>query len=313
MGEKYFITGATGLVGEALTERLAESGEEVTVYVRDKDKAEKIFSHLSRVSIIAGAIEDAIRYDGDVDYIIHAAAPTSSEFFINNPVETIDSIVLGTKSVLEFAREKGVKSMVNLSSMEVYGTPTDDEDLTEDKQFYLDPLNVRSNYPLAKRLAENMCVAYSSEYDIPVKTARLAQVLGKKLLDGDNRVIAQFIRSALESRDIELATDGSTKQTYIGIDDSIEGILTVLQKGKNGDAYNIANDDTYCSIRELAETVSRELSDGDIKVIVNEVSDSSKYPPTRTLRINSYKLRSLGWNPKVDLIESLKILLESVR
>lgn len=311
MSETYFITGATGLVGSSLVEYLANQGEEVVTYVRDAAKADQLFSSLSRVSIVAGALEDPISYLPDVDYIIHAAAPTGSRFFIEQPVETIDSIVQGTKAVLEFARQKNVKSMTYLSSMEVYGTPTNDEDLTEDQQFYLDPLSIRSNYPLGKRLAENMCVAYGSEYAVPVKIARLAQVLGKKLLADDNRVIAQFIRAAKSGADIELATDGKTKQTYIGMDDVMRGILTILRSGDTGSAYNLANEDTYCSIHELAQLVAQELSNGISQVKINASVDTAKYPPNRTLRVNSDKLRALGWQPHISLASALKTLAES--
>lgn len=308
MKESYFITGATGLVGAALTEHLVEKGENVTAYVRDIEKAQKIFSHLSQLAIVQGSIEDGVSYEGEVDYVIHTAAPTDSTFFIEHPVETIDSIVLGTRSVLEFAKDKKVKSVVNLSSMEMYGTPTNEEVLTEDQQFYLDPLNIRSNYPMAKRLAENMCAAYASEYNVPVKSARLAQVLGKKLLPEDNRVIAQFIRAAQEGNDIKIATDGKTKQTYVGLDDTIDGILTILYKGENGAAYNVANDDTYCSIREMAEVIARDIAGGAVEVITNTATNNGKYPPNRTLRINSDKLKALGWTPKTSLKQALGFL-----
>lgn len=306
--KNYFITGATGLVGAALTEYLAGKGENVTVYVRDAKKAEKMFAHLSGLSIVGGSLEEGISYQGDIDYIIHAAAPTNSKFFIEHPVETIDSITLGTRSILELAKRKKVTSVVNLSSMEVYGTPTNEEILTEDRQFYLDPLSIRSDYPMAKRLAETMCAAYASEYGVPVKTARLAQVLGKKLLPDDNRVIAQCIRAAKEGVDIELATDGKTKQTYVGVDDMIAGILAILHKGESGAAYNVANDETYCSIRELAEVVADEVAGGAVKVIINASADSGRYPPNRTLRVNSDKLRSLGWQPQTNLNEAISNL-----
>lgn len=311
MTGKYFITGATGLVGSALVENLTEQGQEVTAYVRDVKKAAEMFSHLSQLSIVAGTLEEPIAYNADIDYIIHAAAPTDGKFFVERPVETIDSIVLGTKSVLELARQKHVKSVVNLSSMEVYGIPTQEEDLTEHEQFYIDPLTLRSNYPLAKRLTENMCAAYWSEYHVPVKTARLAQVLGKRLLPDDNRVIAQFIRAAKNGEDIELATDGKTKQTYVGIDDTVNGVMTILHNGDNGDAYNVANDDTYCSILELAKAVANEAIGSSITVRTNASPTNGHYPPNRTLHVNSSKLRSLGWQPQTGLAEALKILVNS--
>ncbi len=305
----YFITGATGLIGSALVEKLAvETTNKVVVLVRNKHKAETLFADLSNVSIVLGDIKNDIEYSGDIDFVIHTAAPTSSDFFVTKPVETIDSIVIGTRSVLKFAKKKKIRSMVNLSSMEVYGTPPGSELLTEDKQFYINPSSVRSSYPVAKRLAENMCIAFSSEYGVPVKTIRLAQVLGKTLLPEDGRVIAQFIRAAQTSTDIELATDGSSQQTYISIDDAITGVLTVLESGKDGDVYNLANDEAYCSIYELAQKVSKNLTNNSVSIITNSDPTTSKYPPSRSLRMDSSKLRSLGWSAEVDLDQAIKLL-----
>lgn len=305
----YFVTGATGLVGGALVKSLAHQGANVIAHARDVNKAHEMLMNLD-VSITTGQLEDRIDYPLPIDYIIHAAAPTSSSFFIERPVETIDSILMGTKRVLELAREKNVASVVFLSSMEVYGTPNNEEVLTEDRQFYLNPLTIRSNYPLAKRMAENMCVAYSSEYGVPVKIARLAQVIGNKLLRDDNRAIAQFIRSARKGKDIELATDGMARQTYVGIDDAVSGILTVLHNGQDATAYNIGNDEAYCSIFDLATTIAQEVN-FKVNVRANVNHGDARYPPNRTLRINSDRLHKLGWRAKTDLTTALKTLLDS--
>lgn len=311
MSERYFVTGATGLLGAAIVERLSNEGNEVIAFVRDSEKAQRLFSNLGHVSIVSGILEQPVSYEGEVDYIIHSASPTDSRFFMTHPVETIDTIVLGSKSVLELAKEKKVKSIVNLSSMEVYGAPTDEEDLTEEKQHYLDPASIRSNYPLAKRLVENMCAAYAYQYNVPVKSARLAQVIGNSLPEGDNRVISQFVRAAQSRTDIVLNTTGETKQTYIGIEDAVDGILTILKYGRSGHAYNVANEETYCSIRELAELVVRDLANGEIDIKIKD-ADAKMYPPDRTLYINSGKLRELGWAPKVGLPQAIRVLYESI-
>ena len=92
--------------------------------------------------------------------------------FVKEPVETISSIFDGTRNVLDFAKEMKVKSMVYLSTMEVYGIPSVDK-VSENDYGYLDLSSVRTCYPEAKRLAENLCVSYLSEYGVPVKIARL--------------------------------------------------------------------------------------------------------------------------------------------
>lgn len=307
----YFITGSTGLVGVALTDHLTRAGNRVVAYVRNADRAQELLGHHEGIEIVEGSIETPIVYDGEVDFIIHLAAPTGSSFFLEKPVETIDSIVLGTKYVLELAKEKSVKSVANLSSMEVYGTPTNEEDLTEDRQFFLDPANVRSNYPLAKRLTENLCVAYHSEHNVPVKSIRLAQVLAESLPEDDNRVVAQFIRAAKKGEDIKIATDGMTKQTYISMKDTISAILTVLENGKDGEIYNAANDSTYSSIYEVARLIADNFSIKPINVITNTDPNTDKYPPSRTLKINSSKLQDIGWSPKTDLLAALSKLASS--
>ena len=106
--------------------------------------------------------------EGPVDYIVHAACPTASRFFAEHPVETADAIVLGTRRVLELARAKGSSGVVYASSMEAYGDgnerPGLEPLLDESRVGYVDPMRVRSCYPEGKRMAEQYCCAYASEY-----------------------------------------------------------------------------------------------------------------------------------------------------
>ena len=305
MSERYLVTGANGLVGYAILKKLIADGQEVIAQVRDRVKLEVLGDIPATVTVIEQDITEPLEYDGKVDYIIHGAAPTSSTFMVQSPVETIDAIVHGSRNVLELARIKGVKAMVYLSSMEVYGQSETDELLTEDKQFYLDPLAIRSDYPLGKRMAENLCVAYAYEYDVPVTIARLAQVISQQVLPDDNRIVATVRRAVASRNNIVLATDGSSKQTYVGIDDAVTGIMTILAKGIKAQAYNVANEETYCSIREMAEYAASELVNSEISVYVEPNHDATKYPPARKWNISSQKLRALDWQPRQKLKEML--------
>lgn len=306
----YLITGATGLIGRNLVEAILDKGGKIIAPVMDLPEAECVFQGLDDITVFEWDLLDKLNYDGDVDYIIHCAAPTSSEFFVNKPVETIDCMVNGTRNVLEFARRKQVKSMVYLSSMEVYGASLTDEPITEDKQFYVDPLTIRSSYPMAKRLAETLCVSYCKEYTVPARIARLGQVIAESIPPNDNRVIAQFLHSVKENKDIEIATDGEAKQTYIGIKDTVSGLLAVLENGDNGEAYNIADTDSFCSIKQLAEMI-RNIANSDIKIVTN-CGDASKYPPNRVNKIDNTKLIGLGWERTNTLEENLTKLWKNL-
>jgi len=298
---KYFITGITGLIGSNLAKTIIANGDTIVAPVRNLEKAQAMFP--KGVELFECVLEKKIHYKGNIDYIIHCASPTASKYFIKNPVETIDTIVCGTKNVLELAVKLKPKSVLYLSSMEVYGASSTDEPITEDKQFFMDPLNVRSSYSMGKRIAETLCESYLKEYHVPIKIARLAQTIGEKILPDDNRVVAQFLRSIWDNKDIEIETDGLSKQTYISVHDSITGILTILTEGKDGEAYNVADTDSYCSILDLAKLI-RTVSGSDIK-IHTYCGDEDKYPPNRMNKIDNTKLLHLGWSVTQTLEESL--------
>ena len=131
---------------------------------------------------------------------------------VEKPVETLMTSIEGTKNVLEFARKQKCKSVVYISSMEVYGAFEESKEVSEKELGYIDNLKIRSNYPESKRLCENMCVAYHAEYNVPVKIARLAQTFGAGILPGENRVFAQFARSAINDKDIILHTKGLSEE-----------------------------------------------------------------------------------------------------
>ena len=153
---------------------------------------------------------------------------------------------------MEFSRKSEVKSFVYLSSLEVYGTITDDSILvTEDIQGYLEPMAVRSSYPMAKRATENLCCLYASEYGVNVKVARLTQTTGAGVSNDDNRVIVQFCRLAVQDKDIILHSSGNAARPYCYTMDAISAILYILLNGNNGQAYNVANEDSYISAKRF--------------------------------------------------------------
>ena len=247
------------------------------------------------------------------DWLVHAAAETATKNFVERPVETIASILDGTRNVLEFARAVQVKSMVYVSSMEVYGAPSADP-VTEADIGYLDPVRLRSNYPEAKRMAENLCVAYASEYGVPVKIARLAQTFGEGVRPEDNRVYAQFARAILAGRDIVLKTDGSASRCYCAVSDVVSAIALLLEKGENATPYTVANEDTFCSVREMAERLIAAHPESRSRLVFDISEEAARsYPPSSRLKLDSSRLRALGWEPQVGLMEMFDRMMEGMR
>ncbi|HPZ00989.1 MAG TPA: NAD-dependent epimerase/dehydratase family protein, partial [Clostridiales bacterium] len=180
---------------------------------------------------------------------------------------------------------------------------------------YIDPLSVRSSYSEGKRMVENLCASYASQYRVPVCMARLSQTFGAGVEYTDGRVFAEFARCAIEGKDIVLHTDGSTIRTYCYTSDAVSAILTLLESGTPGEAYNVTNMQTACSIREMAELVAGLYPEQNISVKIEIPKDLAAfgYNPQMVIRLNAEKLLALGWNPSVDLPTMFRRTIESMR
>ncbi len=313
----FLVTGATGLIGSLLIRCLLALDEQIKIYapVRNLKKAEALFDEWQK-EYIQFVECDLVEYDygllEKIDYIVHCAAPTSSKFFVEHPVETSEIIVDGTKKMLQLARQKQVKGMVYLSSLEVYGELHDDScPIKEDFQGYLDPMSVRSSYPMAKRATENLCCLYSSEYEVPVKIARLTQTTGAGIAKDDSRIIAQFARLAAQGRDIVLHTTGESARPYCYVTDSVSALLYVLLKGTSGECYNVANESTYISARDMAEYIHEHINpNSQVRI---ELADNMGYAPPTKLRLDTKKLKDLGWQPRYGLKEIYERLIKYLK
>lgn len=316
----FFITGSTGLVGSLLIKALLaysrNNKANIKIYAlcRSEKKFNTVFEDFTGADLIPIFSDlfdlDILKLNFPIDYIIHGAAITTSKDMVDHAVETLDTAYIGTKKMLNLAREKKVTSIVYLSSMEVYGiTDNNFKEVTETDLGYIDILSPRSSYSEGKRICECMCACYASEYSVPVKCARLAQTLGAGIDYNDTRVTAMFARSVVENKDIILKTHGKTKRPIVYTTDAISGILTVLKAGRNCESYNIANEATFCSIADTAKMISSKIANNKIKVMF-DIQEKNNYAPDVILNLSSSKTEKIGWSPKVDLIESYRRLIK---
>lgn len=305
-GKTILVTGATGLIGKLCVKSLLNSGynTQVIALVRDEEKAKNIFGESKRLTYLVQDINQRINTTRRVDYIIHAASTTSSKDFVEKPVETIYTAINGSRNILEFAKNKRLEGMVYLSSLEIYGV-NEKENIKEEDYGYIDILNPRSSYSESKKMVETMCISYGTEYGVPVKIARLAQTFGAGVSISDNRVFAQFAKAIINKENIILHTKGETKRNYCYTTDAVRGIFTILTKGENNNAYNVANENSYCSISEMAHLLENEYTKVEYKI--DEVNRG--YNPTVKIALNTEKLNALGWEAKVNLKEMFERLI----
>lgn len=315
------ITGATGLLGSCMTRCLLalnrehQLGLRVLAIVRNADKARLMFGEesdaLGVMTYDFASLQPFVPSE-KIDSILHFAAPTASREFVDRPVETMNTVYYGTNVLLEYARSHALSSFVLASTLEVYGTVTDDScPLTESMQGYFDPMATRSSYPMAKRAAEALCHNYADEYSVPARVVRLAQTFGAGVSVDDNRVFAQFAKAVIGRSDIVLNTTGELSRCYCYTLDAMSAMLYVMLKGRAGEAYNVAREDSYISVRDMAQRVIEKFYPQG-RVVIRQ-QEGMGYSPTTRLRLSTEKIQKLGWKASYDLDEMFSRLIQSLK
>ncbi|MBD5157463.1 MAG: NAD-dependent epimerase/dehydratase family protein [Butyrivibrio sp.] len=322
-GSAVLVTGATGLVGSQAVKalltmnRLKNAGIKVLAMVRSEEKARRTYEGFESedLSFLVQDVTEPIDASVSADYIIHTASPTSSKFFVEKPVETIKMAVDGTDNILSFAARTKAKGVVYLSSMEVYGVTDPGLSCVRESDLgYIDILNVRSSYSEGKRICECLCASYAKEYGVPVRIARLAQTFGAGIPYEENRVFAQFAKSAINKTDIVLHTEGNSVGNYCYTRDVIKAVLLLLIRGEAGEAYTVTNEESNTTIKGMAQMVADRIAGGGIKVVFDIPKDALTYgyAPDVKMQLNADKLRSLGWEPEIGLCETYERMIGSM-
>lgn len=316
----FLITGATGFIGSWLVlallcaNRIKGLNNKVVAFVRNEEKAKKIFKNVindSNFELVVQDVCEQIICKNKVDYIIHCANITTSKMMIENPMEVVNTTLIGTKNILDFAKDNNIKNILYLSSLEIYGAHKDKkEDIKEDDYGELDSKLVRNCYPISKKMAENICAIYSFKYDLNIKIARLTQTFGSGISLNDNRVFAQFAKSIIKNNEIILKTDGLSYKNYCYITDTISALLYIIQKGQKGEIYNVANYNSAITIKDLALKLIEKYKKSSLSF---DIDEKSPYLNNVYLKLNSEKLENLGWNPKISLDEMFDKLIEYLK
>lgn len=315
------ITGATGLLGSLLVrfflfaDAINLLNIKVYALVRNKEKAERIFQHYdcnNLTYVVADLEKDNIELSEHIDFIIHAAAITKSKTMISNPVDVIKVALNGTEKILDLAVKDNAK-VIYLSSMEVYGQPNLDRKIIESDLGKIDLYNPRSCYPESKRMCECMCTAYAHQYGLKVCIARLAQTFGAGILKTENRVFAQFARSIIRGENIVLHTEGKSEGNYVYTADAIKAILLLLVKGNSGEAYNVVNEISHTTIKNMAQTVIKNFGNKQQKVIIDIPKENMGYAPDVHMKLSGEKLEKLGWKPNIGLVEAYRRMINYMK
>ncbi|EJS9940195.1 NAD(P)-dependent oxidoreductase [Campylobacter coli] len=306
--KKILITGANGYIGSILTLILHHNAK-LYCLVRDKDKMIKRFQEICGDIDKISIYEDLHKIKDKIDVVIHCAAPTQSDFFVENPIDTVDIIYTNTKNILDFSKKNNVEKVIFLSTMEIYGDVIGDN-IVEDDIGKFSITNIRNSYPLAKQISEFMVHSYSKKYSLSASIARLTQTIGPTAQINDNRVYMDFIRSAVKKSKITLFTKGETKREYIDVFDVAMAIIFIACEKKLFEIYNISNPNIFISIYDLAKIISNKLN---AELVFDLQRDTSRYLPPFIRKLNSDKIYQLGWKPLFGLNQSLDDMINYIK
>lgn len=321
-GQSVMITGASGLIGSYFLNTLIKLNEDygagikIIPLIRNLNKLNKEAIDKDYVFPIVQDITTPINYEGDVDYIIHAASPASPPLMREKPVETNLANTVGTANALLFAKEHNTKKFLFLSSREVYGQSISDKRyFTEEDIGTINQLIPRNSYAESKKAAENLCLGFKEEYGLDTKIVRLGQTFGPGMNIHGGMVHTEFIKMLLNNEDIVLKSDGSSPRTYTYISDAISAMFKIMLES-TAIVYNAVNNENEITIKELAQMIVSLYPETNSKVVfdIEEEKEGYDYATFKFCLISSEKIREeLGWNPKYSIEEGFKRAIDFLK
>lgn len=304
---RVLVTGATGLLGSAVVERLCELGAEVTCLVRDSVPRSRLVSEglLAKVNVVHGALEDApllLRcvHEYEIDSVLHLAAQTIVGTAKQSPLATFEANVRGTWNLLEACRARpAIARVVVASSDKAYGQH-EHLPYTED----LPPLG-RYPYDVSKSCADLISMSYFHTYQTPVAITRCGNLYGPGDLNF-NRLVPGTIRSALAGEAPVIRSDGTFVRDYFFVRDAVEAYLRLAEAMPTddtvGQAFNFGTE-TPLSVLELVDLILRHMGRETPRPVV--LNQASHEIPRQFLDCAKAR-RVLSWQPVFTLEQGLR-------
>lgn len=318
------ISGATGMIGSFLIDvimyRNAYADQDCTVYalgrseIKASDRFGTYMSHPNFKFIECDILNmDSIQVNGNIDYIFHFASNTHPIAYATDPIGTVTANIIGTKNLLDLAKNHKTKRFVFASTVEVYGENKGDcEKFTEDYCGYINCNTLRAGYPESKRAGEALCQAYIKQYEMDIVIPRFSRTYGPTMLMNDSKAISQFIKKGVAREDIVLKSDGKQLYSYSYVADAVSGVLKCLFDGVCGEAYNIADENSDISLKDLAQIIADFTGKNVVFELPDETENTGYGKATKAI-MDSNKLKKLGWTSSYNIIKGVKRTIEILR
>ncbi|MBR1404377.1 MAG: NAD-dependent epimerase/dehydratase family protein [Treponema sp.] len=317
-GKRILVAGATGLIGSYLVDTLMSVQKDlkmdftVLALGRNREKLENRFSGYRSNGNFRAFSQDITAKlnceleDLGADFVFILASNTHPVDYATKPVSTILTNILGANNLLDYAARHESERVVYASSVEVYGENRGDtEKFAEAYCGYIDCNTLRACYPEGKRAGEALCRAYRAEKNLDIVIARLCRTYGETMQMSDTKAASQFIKNALEKQDIVLKSDGKQLYSYLHVADSVSALLYCLFYGRNGEAYNVADEKSDITLKEMADFIAKTVG-VDVVFELPDQTEKAGFSKATKAVLDSAKLKSLGWNSMFDLQSGIK-------
>lgn len=316
-GKTVAVTGATGLVGSYLLRALDAINRthslrlRLTALCRRPESARERLRGIENLSFLPYDARAPLDEGFRADFVVHAASNAHPLAFSSDPVGTMQANLLGTMRLLEKLRSTSGR-LLFLSTGEIYGENPNLASFDEHSFGSIDPMRFRSCYPESKRAAETLCASYAQQYGVDALAARLTYTYGPTITAENSRADAQFLRCALEKKDIVLKSTGAQVRSYCYAADTASALITLMLRGVAGEAYNVANPTCSPSIREYAQTLA-DLAGVNLVFDLPPEAERAGYSAVTRAVLDPGKLMRLGWRAAYDLRTGLAHTLEISR
>src|SRR5215510_7537612 len=306
---RVLITGGAGFIGSHLCERFLAEGDDVicmdNFLTGTPDNIAHLFSN-RRFTFIQQDVTTYIYVKGPLDVILHFASPASPVDYLELPIQTLKVGSLGTHKALGLAKEKNARFLL-ASTSECYGDPLVHPQ-NEDYWGNVNPIGPRGVYDEAKRFAEAMTMAYHRFHGVQTRIVRIFNTHGPRMRLRDGRVVPNFIAQALKNEAITVYGDGSQTRSFCYVSDLVEGIVRLLRSDYDKGPVNLGNP-VEVSILQFAERIKALLKSKSEIVFRPLPEDDPKVRQPDIGRARSL----LGWEPRVDTEEGLRLTVEWFR
>jgi dTDP-glucose 4,6-dehydratase len=302
------VSGGAGFIGSHLCEALLARGIAVLAldnFITGSNDNLRTLVDRPDFEFRQANVNEEVRVDGDVRYVLHFASPASPPQYDSNPIHTLKVGTLGTMNMLGLARAKGATFLL-ASTSEVYGDPL----VHPQPETYwgnVNPIGPRGCYDEAKRCAEAFAMAYHRAHGVDTRIIRIFNTHGPRMQVLDGRAVPNFMAQALRGEPLTVYGDGSQTRSLCYVSDLVRGVLAALERADEL-PVNLGNPEEV-TVLKLAETIVR-LVGSDSKIVFRDlpVDDPKQRRPdiTRARRL-------IGWEPEVGLEDGLSRTLEYFR